>query len=90
MKFEWDIQKARSNWRKHKVSFDEAASIFGDSFAITYNDREHSDDEERFITFGISHNQRLLVVSHTERSGRTRIISARLATRIERKIYEED
>jgi len=89
MDFEWDPKKAADNLREHGVSFDEAASVFGDALAITYADPEHSSSEERLITFGRSLETRLLVVSHTDRSPRIRIISARRMTRRERKIYEE-
>jgi uncharacterized protein len=89
MKFEWDISKAKSNNIKHQVTFQEAASVFGDPLAITFNDPDHSANENRYITFGLSRSKRLLVVSHTERARRTRIISARLMERKERKIYEE-
>jgi hypothetical protein len=74
---------------KHGVSFQEAATVFNDPLAITYSDPDHSDEEDRFLTFGNSVNGRLLVVSHTDRNDRTRIISARPATRKERKQYEE-
>lgn len=90
MDFEWDPKKAADNLREHKVSFDEAASVFGDALAVTYADPEHSISEERLITFGRSLQNRLLVVSHTDRSPRIRIISARRMTRRERNIYEED
>jgi len=89
MQFEWDPNKAAANERKHKVSFHEAATVFSDPMAITFSDPDHSIDEERFITFGFSRMERLLVVSHTPRGDRTRIISARLTTRQERRIYEE-
>jgi uncharacterized protein len=89
MEFEWDPDKATRNLAKHGVSFNEAATVFGDPLAITYSDPDHSEDEERFLTFGHTNENRLLVVSHTDREERTRIISARLATRRERKIYEE-
>jgi uncharacterized protein len=89
MEFEWDPEKAARNVSKHGVSFNEAATIFGDPLAITYSDPDHSEDEERFLTFGHSNENQLLVVSHTDRGERTRIISARRATRRERKIYEE-
>ena len=88
MEFEWDPTKAASNLRKHSVSFAEATSIFHDALALTGADPDHSDDEERFITFGMSSNAKLLVVSYTERGDRIRIISARAATRLERKLYE--
>ena len=89
MEFEWDPKKAAANNRKHNVTFQEAATILGDSLAFTFEDPDHSISEKRYITFGLSQHKRLLVVSHTERSDRTRIISARLMTRTERRIYEE-
>ena len=89
MKFEWENNKAELNLKKHGTSFHEAATVFGDSLAITFDDPDHSIGEYRFITFGLSRFNRLLVVSHTEREGRIRIISARQMTKKERKIYEE-
>jgi uncharacterized protein len=89
MNFEWDAAKAAANIRKHGVSFEEAVSALRDDFAATARDLEHSTAEFRFLTFGISVRGRLLAVSHTERRDSVRIISARLATRTERKIYEE-
>lgn len=89
MKFEWDPQKATVNIKKHGVSFHEAATIFGDPLAITFDDPDHSIVENRYITFGLSLQKRLIVVSHTERGNITRIINARLMNRKERKIYEE-
>jgi uncharacterized DUF497 family protein len=89
MEFEWDPEKAARNLTKHGVSFAEAATVFGDPLAITFDDPDHSDDEDRFITFGHSSENRLLVVSHTDREQRTRIISSRPATRKEKKFYEE-
>jgi uncharacterized protein len=90
MDFAWDGAKAARNLEKHGVSFHEAGTVFGDPFAITYYDPDHSDDEDRFLTFGHSSQGRLLAVSHTDRGVSTRIISARLATRRERKSYEEE
>lgn len=90
MKFEWDPEKARSNLRKHKVSFVEAATALKDPMAATGRDPDHSMEEERFITFGVSERGRLLVVAHTEKDDTLRIISARVASKKERKIYEED
>jgi uncharacterized DUF497 family protein len=90
MKFEWDPEKARSNLRKHKVSFEEAATALKDPMAATGCDPDHSVGEERFVTFGVSGRGRLLVVAHTEKDDTIRIISARIASRGERKIYEED
>jgi hypothetical protein len=89
MAFEWDSQKAAENLKKHRTSFEEAASVFGDPLALTFDDPDHSIGERRSLTFGVSPEGRLLIVSHTSRKNKTRIISARLATRHERKIYEE-
>ncbi len=89
MEFEWDSKKASSNLRKHKVSFKEASSALSDPMAVTGADPDHSIGEFRFITFGISEHSRLLVVSHTEQSETIRIISARLASKREKRIYEE-
>jgi uncharacterized DUF497 family protein len=93
MLFEWDPKKDRLNLKKHGVSFKEAMTVFGDPLAITFPDPDHSEEEERCLTFGLSRHQRLLVVSHADsrkRIERVRIISARLATRTDRRIYEED
>lgn len=87
--FEWDPKKAEANLSKHGVSFREAVTAFGDPLSMNMADPDHSEDEERFIVLGLSDRYRLLVVSYTERPPRTRIISARLATRHERKQYEE-
>lgn len=89
MQFEWDRDKAKRNLRKHKVSFDEAATVFYDPLSATFDDPDHSVDEQRFITIGYSSHGRLLVVSHTERGSTLRIISARLATPPERKRHEK-
>jgi len=89
MEFEWNPEKATENLKKHRVTFQEAATIFGDPLAITFYDPDHSTNENRYITFGMSLQKRLVVASHTERRGKTRIISARLMDRKERKIYEE-
>jgi uncharacterized DUF497 family protein len=89
MKFEWDPTKASANLKKHGVTFQEAATVFGDPLAITFQDPDHSEVEERQITFGLSLQKRLVVVYHTKRKDRTRIISARLMERKERVIYEE-
>jgi uncharacterized DUF497 family protein len=90
MDFEWDDQKSARNLAKHDVSFYEAATVFGDPLAMTYYDPDHSQDEDRFLTFGHSDAGHLLVVSHTDRDDRVRIISARRATRRERKAYEKE
>ena len=89
MLFEWDIEKAAQNLRKHRVSFEDASSVFGDPLAIMFRDPDHSSGEVRFLTFGLALSGAILVVSHTARGGRIRLISARRATRAERKIYEE-
>lgn len=89
MEFEWDADKAARNLAVHRVEFSEAATVFGDPLALTFFDPEHSEDEDRYLTFGYSIEGRLLVVSHTDRQDRIRIISAREATRRERVIYEE-
>ncbi len=89
MEFEWDAKKAASNKKKHKVSFHEAATVFGDPLAITFSDPDHSEHEHRFITFGMSRSGQPLVIAHTDRGTNVRVISARLMTRQERKIYEE-
>ena len=89
MKIEWDPKKASLNLRKHKVSFEEAATAMSDPMAATGADPDHSLTEERYITFGVSERGRLLVVAHTEEDEAIRIISARLASKGERKIYEE-
>lgn len=89
MHFEWDPKKATSNRRKHGVTFEEATSALRDVFSATAHDPDHSGNEERFVTFGISSQGRLLTVSHTDRDNAIRIISARLATTIERQLYEE-
>jgi uncharacterized DUF497 family protein len=89
VKIEWDPKKARLNLRKHKVSFEEAATALRDPMAATGADPDHSIIEDRYITFGVSDRGRLLVVAHTEEDETIRIINARLASKGERKIYEE-
>jgi len=89
LEFEWDDEKAHSNLKKHRVSFEEAESAFSDPLALTMYDEEHSVDEERYVLIGESDRLRLLVVSYTERDGRYRIISTRVANRREKKHYEE-
>jgi uncharacterized protein len=85
----WNPQKARSNRWKHRVKFEEAATVFYDEISLTIDDPEHSDNEERFIIIGVSTQRRVLVVSHTDEGDRIKIISARLAEPYERKQYEE-
>jgi hypothetical protein len=87
--FEWDEKKAIANRRKHKVSFEEATTVFDDPFLATFPDAEHSGDERRYISIGASSRGRILVVVHTDRGANIRIISCRKATPSERKEYEE-
>lgn len=86
--FEWNENKANTSFKKHGVSFEEATTVFGDVLSITINDPLHSIDEDRLIIIGHSHKNRLVVVVHTERGDKIRIISARPATRRERNFYE--
>jgi len=87
--FEWDKQKAVANLHKHKISFDEATTVFNDPLATTIPDPDHSIKEFCYLTLGESAKERLLVVSHTVRQNKIRIISCRKATASERKKYEE-
>jgi uncharacterized DUF497 family protein len=89
MKIEWDPRKARTNLRKHKISFEEAATALKDTMAATGPDPDHSIGELRYVTFGISAAGRLLVIAHTDEADTIRIISALVASKGERKIYEE-
>jgi hypothetical protein len=89
MRFEWNALKAARNLRKHGVSSDEASSVFFDPLSATGDDPDHSLAERRFVTFGMSSSGRLLVVTHMEQDEAIRMITARLATRTERKLYEE-
>lgn len=89
MEFEWDPDKAEMNLKQHGVSFHEAATVFADPLSIDIPDPDHSVDEARYIIVGLSHNGRPLMVLHTERGDRIRIISARELTRDERSAYEE-
>jgi len=89
MTFAWDPHKANLNLWKHRVSFEEAITALLDPLSKTDLDPDHSIHEHRFITFGMSVRRRLLIVSYTERADVIRLISARLATKAERKIYEE-
>ena len=90
MRFQWDPVKAAANLFKHDVSFEEAATVFRDPLSATALDPDHSRDEERFVTFGVSTSGRLLVVAHADRDDTIRIINARPATPGERRAYEED
>ena len=92
--FEWDTKKAKANLKKHKVSFEEAKTIFNDPLLITFPDEEHSDAEERFISIGLSVTNKVLLAVHTERQETEdlliiRIVSGRKATASERRVYEE-
>lgn len=93
--FEWDANKARENLRKHKISFEEAKTIFNDPLLLTFPDEEHSQNEERLISIGLSAKSNLLLVVHLEREETSerlliRLISCRKATRLEQKAYEEN
>jgi uncharacterized DUF497 family protein len=89
LEFEWDDDKAKSNRKKHGVSFEEASTVFGDPLSRTIHDPVHSGEEDRFVTLGESERGRVLVVVFTDRDDRIRIISARVATKRERNDYEE-
>ncbi len=88
--FEWDPSKARANLRRHGVSFHEAATVLRDPFGITIYDPDHSEDEDRYITIGMAGGDRFLMVAHTERGDRIRIINARELTRAEREAHESE
>ena len=88
--FEWDPNKAKENIETHGISFDEASTVFGDTLSLAIYDPLHSEEEDRFILIGNSHRNRLLVIVHTERAENIRIISAKKATKKERKQYEEN
>ncbi len=89
MRFEWDQQKAKSNLKKHGVSFQEATTVFSDALSITFDGSDHSTSEHRLLTFGLARTGKLLIVSCTNRSKSMRIIGARAMTSQERLIYEE-
>ena len=89
MRFEWDSNKAANNLAKHGISFDEAKTVFDDSLYIDFYDPDHSEDELRYLIVGVSDQERLLIVSYTERDVSIRLISAREVTRSERKAYKE-
>ena len=89
LRFEWDSRKAQSNKRKHRVTFEEVSTIFGDILSITIPDPAHSIGEDRFTTIGTSANNKLIVVVHTDRDDIIRIISARKATASERRQHEQ-
>jgi uncharacterized DUF497 family protein len=87
--YEWNAAKATANLRKHGVSFEEASTVFGDPLSINLPDPSHPIEDDRFLVLGLSIKHRLLVVAYAERGDKTRIISARPATRRERRDYEE-
>ena len=90
MIYEWDPKKASANLKKHKVGFEEATTVFTDPFALTFDDPDHSLEEDRFITVGTSSRQRLLFISHADRGqDHVRIVSARPATKSEAHAYQE-
>jgi uncharacterized protein len=88
MSFQWNEGKAASNWSKHGISFSEAETVFDDSLYIDFYDTDNSEDEDRYLIVGMSNEDRLLIVSYTERGSWVRIISAREVTKSERRIYE--
>ena len=90
MRFDWDPGKAKRNFAKHGVSFEEAATVFDDPLYVAFFDPEHSEEESRYIRVGCSNRKRILVIAYTERDEQTRLISARPATKQERQAYEED
>ncbi|QLE55129.1 BrnT family toxin [Nostoc sp. TCL26-01] len=89
MEFEWNTDKAILNLDKHGISFQEAATVFNDPLSVTFPDPAHSIEENRYVIIGVSQFGQLLVVAHTDREEKVRIISARKTTRQERKFYEE-
>lgn len=89
LKFTWDETKAATNLAKHGISFEEAATVFGDPLAISFDDPDHSSEEHRLLTFGVSEKHRVLLVVNVERGRTIRIISARKATKHERGFYEQ-
>ncbi|MBW4667925.1 MAG: BrnT family toxin [Cyanomargarita calcarea GSE-NOS-MK-12-04C] len=90
MEFEWSPDKAESNYRKHGVSFEEAATVFNDSLSVTFPDPGHSIGESRYVIIGISRFGQLLIIAHTDQGETIRIISARKATGSERRFYEQE
>ncbi len=89
MQFEWDPRKAATNARKHRVTFDEAMTVFADTKSITAYDPDHSEEEDRFLTIGVSFKGRLLFISHADRGGTVRLISARKPNQLEKKEYAD-
>ncbi|MDX2216952.1 MAG: BrnT family toxin [Oculatellaceae cyanobacterium bins.114] len=89
MEFEWSPDKAALNLEKHGVSFQEASTVFDDPLSVTFPDPDHSIGENRYVIIGVSRFRQLLVVAHTDREQKVRVISARKATRQEKRFYEE-
>lgn len=89
MNFDWNPDKAARNFEKHGITFEEAKTVFDDPLFVEFFDPDHSEAEQRFLIIGASHQNRLLIVSYTERDSRTRLISARELTAQERRIYEQ-
>lgn len=90
LEFDWDAKKAASNLRKHRVSFEEAASAFGDVLATVYEDPDHSVRERRYLVIGTSEQGRLLHIAFADRGRQIRIITARKVTKRERELYEKE
>lgn len=90
LEFEWDEKKAAANLKKHRISFEEAATVFADPLAVIFDDEVHSEEEQREILVGHSTKNRLVLVCFTERAGAIRIVSARQATKKESRDYEEN
>ena len=90
LRFEWDEEKAKQNLKKHGIPFEEAATVFGDPLSMTIDDPLHSTTEQRWVTMGLTYQQRLVVVVHTNRGSTIRLVSARKAMRREKRVYEED
>ena len=88
-RFEWNKEKAKSNFKKHNIDFKEASSIFRDPLFITALDKEHSRYEERYVTIGLSNKNRVLIVAHADSENKIRIISARKVTKNEKRFYQE-
>jgi len=90
MEFEWNSKKARSNFNKHGISFDEASTVFEDTLATVYEDPDHSVEERRFLMIGLSSKGQLLHIAFADRGERIRIVNARKVTKKEKRLYEEE
>lgn len=89
LRFGWDEEKAKKNLKNHKISFEEAKTVFNDPFLLTFSDPDHSVEEQRYVSIGKSSKGRIVIVIHTDRNDNIRIISSRKATKSERKSHEE-